>query len=176
MATPKSVARWIALVFAAATFVLSMAIFIRIASTGYNFGNLNHLADSIDLPWIDLKTGTVEFKIDYFLGIDGLSLPMVILNALLTMLAVIGGWRKVRVKEYMALLLLLEAGVMGVFISLDLLLFFLFWEVELAPMFLLIGIWGNEHIKHTVMGDMPGRIYSAWKFLLYTFFGSIFML
>src|SRR5438270_5798101 len=101
---------------------------------------------------------------------------MVILNALLTMLAVIGGWRKVRVKEYMALLLLLEAGVMGVFISLDLLLFFLFWEVELAPMFLLIGIWGNEHVKHTVLGDMPGRIYSAWKFLLYTFFGSIFML
>src|SRR5437763_14198823 len=72
----------------------------------------------------------------------------------------------------MALLLFLEAGVMGVFMSLDLLLFFLFWEVELAPMFLLIGIWGSETIKH----GMPGRIYSAWKFLLYTFFGSIFML
>ncbi len=172
LATPKSIARWIALVFAAATFVLSMAIFIRIASTGYNFGNLNHLADSIDLPWIDLKTGAVEFKIDYFLGIDGLSLPMVILNALLTMLAVIGGWEKVRVKEYMALMLILEAGVMGVFLAADLLLFFLFWEVELAPMFLLIGIWGAETMKH----GMPGRIYSAWKFLLYTFFGSVFML
>src|ERR1700730_7306818 len=172
MATPKSIARWLALVFAAATFVLSMAIFIRIASTGYQFGNLNHLADSIDLPWIDLKTGAVEFKIDYFLGIDGLSLPMVILNALLTMLAVIGGWEKVRVKEYMALMLILEAGVMGVFLAADLLLFFLFWEVELAPMFLLIGIWGSETIKH----GMPGRIYSAWKFLLYTFFGSVFML
>src|SRR5260370_6746358 len=61
---------------------------------------------------------------------------------------------------------------MGVFISLDLLLFFLFWEVELAPMFLLIGIWGYDTPKH----GMPGRIYSAWKFLLYTFFGSIFML
>src|SRR5438067_1980867 len=172
MATPKSVARWIALAFAAATFVLSMAIFFRIASTGYNFGNLNHLADSIDLPWIDLKTGAVEFKIDYFLGVDGLSLPMVILNALLTMLAVIGGWEKVRVKEYMALMLILEAGVMGVFLAADLLLFFLFWEVELAPMFLLIGIWGYDTPKH----GMPGRIYSAWKFLLYTFFGSVFML
>ena len=172
LATPKSIARWIALAFAAATFVLSMAIFIRIASTGYQFGNLNHLADSIDLPWIDLKTGAVEFKIDYFLGIDGLSLPMVILNALLTMLAVIGGWEKVRVKEYMALMLILEAGVMGVFLAADLLLFFLFWEVELAPMFLLIGIWGAETMKH----GMPGRIYSAWKFLLYTFFGSVFML
>src|SRR5438128_10635822 len=72
----------------------------------------------------------------------------------------------------MALLLLLEAGVMGVFMSLDLLLFFLFWEVELAPMFLLIGIWGSDVMKH----GMPGRIYSAWKFLLYTFFGSVFML
>src|SRR5260370_41593316 len=61
---------------------------------------------------------------------------------------------------------------MGVFISLDLLLFFLFWEVELAPMFLLIAIWGYDTPKH----GMPGRIYSAWKFLLYTFFGSIFML
>src|SRR5436189_6486828 len=97
---------------------------------------------------------------------------MVILNALLTLLAIIGGWEKSRVKEYMALLLLLEAGVMGVFLSLDLLLFFLFWEVELAPMFLLIGIWGSDVIKH----GMPGRIYSAWKFLLYTFFGSVFML
>src|SRR5207245_7516719 len=106
------------------------------------------------------------------LGVDGLSLPLVILNALLSMLAIIGGWEKPRVKEYMALLLLLETGVMGVFLSLDLLLFFLFWEVELAPMFLLIGIWGSETIKH----GMRGRIYSAWKFLLYTFFGSVFML
>src|SRR5437868_1254592 len=149
-----------------------MVIFFRIAATGYHFGNLNSLADSIDLPWIDLKTGGLEFKIDYFLGVDGLSLPMVILNALLTMLAIIGGWEKVRVKEYMALMLLLEAGVMGVFLAIDLLLFFLFWEVELAPMFLLIGIWGADVIKH----GMPGRIYSAWKFLLYTFFGSVFML
>src|SRR5260221_630888 len=94
------------------------------------------------------------------------------LNALLTVLAIIGGWERPRAKEYMALLLLLETGVMGVFLSLDLLLFFLFWEVELAPMFLFIGTWGRDVIKH----GMPGRIYSAWKFLLYTFFGSIFML
>src|SRR5207244_1018137 len=62
--------------------------------------------------------------------------------------------------------------ILGVFMSLDLLRFFLFWEVELAPMFLLIGIWGADVIKH----GMPGRVYSAWKFLLYTFFGSVFML
>ncbi len=172
LATPKSIARWLALLFAAATFVLSMIIFFHILGDGHGFGNLNDLKDSVQLSWINYKAGAVTIKIDYFLGVDGLSLPMVILNALLTMLAVIGGWEKVRVKEYLALILILEAGVMGVFLSLDLLLFFLFWEVELAPMFLLIGIWGNEAIKH----GMPGRIYSAWKFLLYTFFGSVFML
>ena len=172
MATPRSIARWLALLFTAATFALSLAIFFRIAANGYDFGNLARPADSIHTPWIDFTASSIHFRIDYFLGVDGLSLPMIVLNALLTVLAVIGGWEKVRVKEYMALLLLLEAGVMGVFLALDLLLFFLFWEVELAPMFLLIGIWGSDVIKH----GMPGRIYSAWKFLLYTFFGSVFML
>ena len=172
IATPARFARWLALIFAAATFVLSMVLFFQIALNGYNFGNLNSPQYPINLPWINFTTDSFTFRINYFLGVDGLSLPMVILNALLTMLAIIGGWEKPRVKEYMALLLLLETGVMGVFMSLDLLLFFLFWEVELAPMFLLIGIWGSDVIKH----GMPGRIYSAWKFLLYTFFGSVFML
>ncbi len=170
--TPKTIARWLALLFTAATFVLSMLIFFRVALNGYNFGSLQNPADYIHTPWINVTMAYIHFRIDYFLGVDGLSLPMVILNALLTMLAIIGGWEKDRVKEYMALIMVLETGVMGVFLSLDLLLFFLFWEVELAPMFLLIGIWGNEQIKH----GMPGRIYSAWKFLLYTFFGSVFML
>src|SRR5216117_2590647 len=172
LTTPKSVARWLALIFSAATFVLSMALFFQIPVNGYHFGNLQDLQYPIQIPWIDFTAGSIQIKIDYFLGIDGLSLPMVILNALLTMLAVIGSWEKTGVKEYLALLLILEAGVMGVFMAIDLFLFFLFWEVELAPMFLLIGIWGSETIKH----GMPGRIYSAWKFLLYTFFGSVFML
>src|SRR5579884_841252 len=161
-----------ALLFTAATFALSVALFFRIAVQGYHFGDLDHLPDFIHLRWLDFTAGVIHFRIDYFLGVDGLSLPLVILNALLSLLAIIGGWQKPRVKEYMALLLILEAGVMGVFLALDLLLFFLFWEVELAPMFLLIGIWGSETLKH----GMPGRIYSAWKFLLYTFFGSAFML
>nr|BBH93581.1 NADH-quinone oxidoreductase subunit M [Thermogemmatispora argillosa] len=179
MVTPVRLSRWVALVFSAATLALSLWIFLRIAlATGYHFGSVTDLKadpasiDVVQLPWIQFQLGSVPFRIDYYLGVDGLSLPLVILNALLTLLAVIGGWEKPRVKEYMALLLLLEAGVMGVFMALDLLLFFLFWEVELAPMFLLIGIWGSETEKH----GMPGRIYSAWKFLLYTFFGSIFML
>src|SRR6266487_5279665 len=149
MVTPVRFARWLALIFATATFVLSIAIFFRVVvTTGYNFGNLNNPIESINLPWINFTAGTFTFRINYFLGVDGLSLPLVILNALLSMLAIIGGWEKPRVKEYMSLLLILEAGVMGVFLSLDLLLFFLFWEVELAPMFLLIGIWGSEVMKH----------------------------
>jgi NADH-quinone oxidoreductase subunit M len=172
-ATPTRIARWVALAFSAVVFLLSMSIFVSVAVSGFNFGNLNSLIPgSVDVPWIHLSAGLFSLNIDYFIGVDGLSLPLVILNALITMLAIIGGWEKVRVKEYMALILLLETGVMGVFMALDLFLFFLFWEIELAPMFLLIGIWGNETMKHGV----PGRVYSAWKFLIYTFFGSIFML
>ncbi|MGH2480824.1 MAG: complex I subunit 4 family protein, partial [Ktedonobacteraceae bacterium] len=165
--------RWAALIAAAATFAVSIGMFAWILSQGGlgGFGDLNHPVFGIKIPWIHFQAGNLQFNINYNLGVDGLSMPMVILNGLLSMLAIIGGWRKTRVREYMALLLLLEAGVMGVFVALDLFLFFLFWEVELAPMFLLIGIWGSETMKHGV----PGRVYSAWKFLLYTFFGSIFM-
>ncbi|HEY0757184.1 MAG TPA: NADH-quinone oxidoreductase subunit M [Ktedonobacteraceae bacterium] len=171
---PDRIARWVALLFAAGTLAVTVGIFAQILGQGGfgGFGDLAHPQFEVSVPWIQFKAGALQFNINYHLGVDGLSIPMVLLNALLTMLAVIGGWKKTRVREYLALLLLLETGVMGVFISLDLFLFFLFWEVELAPMFLLIGIWGSDTPKH----GMPGRIYSAWKFLLYTFFGSIFML
>jgi NADH-quinone oxidoreductase subunit M len=169
---PTQWARWNALAFSLATFVLTVVVLLRILAGGQGFGDLQHLQNFVNQPWIDFQAGAIRIKIDYFLGVDGLSLPMVVLNGLLTFLAVIGGWEKKRVKEYLALLLFLEAGVMGVFLALDLFLFFLFWEVELAPMFLLIGVWGSETVKH----GMPGRVYSAWKFLLYTFFGSVFML
>jgi NADH-quinone oxidoreductase subunit M len=111
--------------------------------------------------WID------NFNIQYFLGVDGLSLPLVVLTTLLTFLAVLASWNSInkRVKEYNALLLILATGILGVFTSLDLLLFFLFWEVELIPMYLLIGIWGG-----------PRREYAAIKFVLYTLAGSSFML
>ncbi len=173
-AFPANIARWVALAATALTFILSLTIFFRILGTNgiSGFGDLNHLADSIKVPWISFNAGTTRFSVSYFLGVDGLSLPLVILNAMLTMLAVIAGWKKDRVKDYLALMLFLEAGVMGVFMSLDIFLFFLSWEVELAPMFILIGVWGSNVVKHGV----PGRVYSAWKFLLYTFFGSVFML
>src|SRR5260221_10628807 len=106
-----------------------MVVFFRIAANGYNFGSLSSPQDSIYLSWISFTAGNIQFNINYFLGVDGLSLPMVILNALLTMLAVISGWEKVRVKEYLALLLILEAGGMGVVLSLPIFLFFLFFGV-----------------------------------------------
>jgi NADH-quinone oxidoreductase subunit M len=171
-ATPGKSSRWAALLFSAATFVLTLFVVFGIWGSGTGFGDINHLQYYLDVPWINFQVGSVNLKIDYAVGVDGLSLPLVVLNAFLTLLAVIGGWERPRVKDYLALILLLEAGVMGVFLAADLLLFFLFWEVELGPMFILIGVWGNPHMKH----GMPGRIYSAWKFLLYTFFGSVFML
>ena len=113
-------------------------------------------------PWVRIG----NFNVDYFLGVDGLSLPLVFLTALISLLAVLISWNiELRPKEYFALLLLLETGVLGVFTALDFFLFFLFWEVELIPLYLLIGIWGSGR-----------REYAALKFLLYTLAGSAFML
>src|SRR5260370_26712086 len=114
-AAPVRIARWSALLFAAATFVLSLVIFFRIAANGYNFGNLNNPVDSIRLPGIDFTASTVHFRIDYFLGGDGFSLPLLMLNALLTVLAIIGGWERPRSEQYMVMLLLRETVVMAVF-------------------------------------------------------------
>jgi len=105
--------------------------------------------------------------IHYHLGVDGISLFLVILTTFLTPISVLASWSSIghRVKEFFVMLLMLEVGVIGVFLSLDLFLFFLFWEVMLIPMAMLIGIWGHER-----------RIYAAVKFVLYTMAGSILML
>ncbi len=118
--------------------------------------------------WIDVKSvawfGRVH--IDYFLGIDGLSVLMVILTALISFIAVFASWGiQKSVKGYFALLLLLDAGMMGVFVSLDFFLFYVFWELMLLPMYFLIGVWGG-----------PRREYAAIKFFIYTLFGSVLML
>ena len=112
------------------------------------------------LPWIS------ALGVEYFVGIDGLSVPMVWLTTLLMFLAPFASWNIEKgVKGYMMLLLLLEVGVIGVFCSLDLFLFYVFWEVMLLPMYFLIGIWGG-----------PRREYAAIKFFLYTLAGSVLML
>ncbi|GFO54087.1 NADH dehydrogenase subunit M [Geomonas sp. Red276] len=114
-----------------------------------------------DAQWID------RFGIRYTLGMDGISLVMVLLTSFITVIAVGVSWRgiKERVPLYYSLLLAMESGIQGVFLGLDLFLFYLFWEAMLIPMFFLIGIWGHGR-----------RIYSAVKFFLYTFFGSLLML
>ena len=114
-----------------------------------------------NVPWISYP------PIRYHVALDGLSLWLVLLSTLLTPVAVLVSWKHIdrRVKEYYALLILLEFGLIGVFVSLDLFLFYVFWEVSLVPMYFLIGIWGHER-----------RIYAAVKFFLYTMAGSVLML
>lgn len=112
------------------------------------------------LSWI----GTV--KIDYFLDIDGISMPMVLLTAIISFIAAISSWNiNKSIKGYFALFLLLDTGMMGVFVALDFFLFYVFWELMLLPMYFLIGIWGG-----------PRKEYAAIKFFIYTLFGSIFIL
>jgi NADH-quinone oxidoreductase subunit M len=164
---PEGAARVTALVFSAVVFALSLWLYFGLLGSAHvNFGTVINPQWFVSEPWINTTIGTFHFRIDYALGTDGLSMPMIILNGLLTLLAVIGSWHiDRRIKLYMALMLFLETAVMGVFASFDLFLFILFWEVELIPMFLLIGIWGG-----------PRREYAAWKFLLYTLVGSSFTL
>ena len=111
--------------------------------------------------WID------AIGASYFLGIDGISLFLVLLTTFLSAIAILSSWNAVteKVKGYYACLLLLETGMLGVFVSLDLLLFYLFWEAMLIPMYFLIGIWGG-----------PRKIYATFKFVLFTMFGSVLML
>jgi NADH-quinone oxidoreductase subunit M len=114
--------------------------------------------------WLDSHVSS--FKLHYAVGVDGLSLPLIALNAFLTLISVLISFKvELRPKEYFAWLMILETSLMGVFSSLDFVLFFLFWEVELIPMYFLISIWGSGN-----------RVYSAWKYVLYTFFGSAFMI
>lgn len=112
------------------------------------------------VPWFG------KIHVEYFLGVDGLSVPMVLLTALISFIAVIASWNIDKAfKGYMAMLLLLDTGMIGVFVALDFFLFYVFWEVMLLPMYFLIGVWGG-----------PRREYAAIKFFLYTLLGSVLML
>ena len=147
--------RRMALVVGTFEFLLSLLLIpgVPLGSVGYKL--------ELSIPWI------ASPQIHYHLGVDGLSIFLVILTTFLTPISILASWNSVhhRVKEFFVMLLMLEVGVVGVFLSLDLFLFFLFWEVMLIPMYFLIGIWGHER-----------RIYAAIKFVLYTMAGSILML
>ncbi len=121
----------------------------------------NGMQFEIDQPWI------TAFGIQYHLGIDGISLLLILLTTILSVLAILASWKSIQkgVKGYFVSMLLLETGMLGVFCALDLFMFYVFWEVMLVPMYFLIGVWGG-----------PKRVYAAIKFVLFTMFGSLLML
>ncbi len=143
------------LIWTVITFVLSLGLVIRfqIGESGFQFME--------NMPWIP------QIGVGYEVGIDGISLLLFILTTGLMPLAILSSYKAIadRVKEYYIFMLLLEVGMLGVFVSLDLFLFYVFWEVTLVPMYFLIGIWGGKR-----------RVYAAVKFFLYTMAGSLLML
>ncbi len=153
----KAALRWTALVASTITFGLSLWVL-----TMFNASNPN-LQLVVRYPWITVG----GWNIEYHLGLDGLSILLMLLTTLLTPLSILSTWTAVeeRVKEFMLFFLLLEMGMVGVFLAQDLFLFYVFWEFSLVPMYFLIGVWGG-----------PRRIYAALKFFLYTMAGSILML
>lgn len=145
--------KWIA--FASTGIQLLLTIWLVL-----NYDSIGGIQFEEKYSWIS------KFNIEYYLGVDGLSMPMVFLTSLLSFICVIASWNiNKSVLGYFSLFLLLDTGMMGVFVSLDFFLFYVFWEVMLLPMYFLIGIWGG-----------PQRMYAAIKFFLYTLFGSVFML
>jgi NADH-quinone oxidoreductase subunit M len=155
--TWKNALRWMALVTSLVTFGLSLWVLSQFNSAE---GNMQF---EILLPWFTLGSNPIGFHF----GVDGISILMVLLTTFLTPLAILSTWKAVaeKVKGFMAFFLLLEVGMLGVFLSLDMVLFYIFWEFTLIPMYFLIGLWGGER-----------RVYAAVKFFLYTFAGSILML
>ena len=154
----KNTIRWVALATSLATFALSIVMLIQFNPQEPG------LQLVVRVPWIQIGQ---TWNIDYHMGVDGLSLLLVLLTTLLTPLSIASTWDAIqdRVKEFMIFFLLLEVGMTGVFLAQDLFMFYIFWEFTLVPMYFLIGIWGG-----------PRKIYAAIKFFLYTMAGSILML
>ncbi len=169
--------KWIAVLASGATLLLSLALFQHFAWWDRDLGDIfgstygQKLYQVTRLTWITFGEGQNASKIEYFVGIDGLSFPLVILTTLVSFLACLASWNfehwKVSrgARGYFALFLLLETGMLGVFCALDFFLFYIFWEVMLLPMYFLIGVWGG-----------PRKEYAAIKFFIYTLAGSVLML
>src|SRR2546422_7397547 len=149
--------RGLGILVTGAALVIAVAIAI-----GFDYGR-DGLQFQLNVSWI------TAIGARYHVGIDGISLPLYVLTFLLSFLCAIYTWRFVpepgRTKAFLALMLLLETGMAGTFIAFDLILFFVFWEMVLVPMYFLIGVWGSSN-----------REYASIKFFLYTLFGSVFML
>ncbi len=149
--------RWIALLTSGITFVISLVVLGRFQAAD------PQIQMAYDRPWFQVA----GLQVNYILGVDGLSILLLLLTTFLTPIAILSTWSAIeeRVKEFMVFFLLLEIGMVGVFLALDLFLFYIFWEFTLVPMYFLIGIWGG-----------PNRMYAAIKFFLYTMAGSLLML
>src|ERR1041385_4628720 len=146
--------RWTAAIATVPPLLMAIWLFVNFDRTQSGFQFVQHAA------WIP------SFNIEYFVGVDGISITMVLLTALLSFLCMFASWGiEKAVKGYFALFLLLDAAMMGVFVALDFFLFYIFWELMLLPMYFLIGIWGG-----------PRREYAAIKFFLYTLAGSVLIL
>lgn len=147
--------KWTALIIAILTFIVSLPLWFAFDSSTSAMQFVERV------PWIP------SFDVEYYMGIDGISMPLIILTTFITPLVVIAGWEviKYRPSQYMAAFLIMEGVMVGVFSALDAMLFYVFWEAMLIPMFLIIGIWGGAN-----------RVYATIKFFLYTFLGSVFML
>ncbi len=145
----------VALIIAVVTMLLSFWLY------GMFDPVANGMQFEVDMPWI------TSLGIHYHLGIDGISLLLIVLTTVLTVLAILASWTNIThsIKGYFISMLLLQVGMIGVFVSLDLFLFYVFWEVMLIPMYFIIGLWGG-----------PRRVYAAIKFVLFTMFGSLLML
>ncbi len=148
-------ARWIALLATLATLAVSAPLYQQFDKT------------SSELQFVESADWIPSFNITYSMGVDGISLPFIFLAALLSVLCIGASWAAVRtrVREFYAALLVAETAMIGLFAASNVFLFFIFWELMLVPVFLLIGVWGG-----------PGRVYAAMKFLLFTLAGSVLML
>ncbi len=145
----------VALVITLATFVLSLPLFTH-------FDKSTHM-----MQFVERKEWISQFGIQYYVGVDGISVLLILLSAITGILCVLISWNAIRekVKEFYIAILLIEGAMIGVFASLDFFLFYIFWEAMLIPMYLIIGVWGG-----------PRRVYAAIKFFLYTLIGSVLML
>ena len=153
---PARLARPVALGFALMTWIVSLLLLL-----GFSAGRGELFQFTEEVSWIPL------FGIEYKVGVDGLSLLLVVLTTTLSWISILASFKPIqnRIKEYMISFLILEVGMVGVFLALDTFLFYIFWEIVLVPMYLIIGIWGGAN-----------RIYATIKFVLYTLVGSLLML
>ena len=147
--------RWIALIGSVASFLVTLPLY-----DGFQLG-------TSAMQFVEKSSWIQRFNVNYYLGVDGISLWLVLLTAFINVIVIIAGWEVItkRVNQYMASFMILSGLMIGVFVALDGLLFYVFFEATLIPMYLIIGVWGG-----------PNKIYAAFKFFLYTLLGSLMML